>query len=53
MHVDATMMGENTGCPRQMGQTLTLMGALDVEHPQKAFVCVLSWTWHSMPMTAS
>lgn len=43
-----------TGCPRQTGHTW-LFGEAPYSflHRQKAFVCVLSCMWHSIPITAS
>ena len=43
------------GWPRQVGQTCVLGSALPgtLAQPQKALVAVLSWKWHSMPITAS
>jgi hypothetical protein len=44
--------GSDPGRPRQVGQTCVLGGAPNfVEHPQKSFVFVSSWTCTSRPMT--
>jgi len=45
---------QRTGCARQTGQTWVFGGApYSFGQPQKALLRVLSWMWHSMPMTAS
>ena len=43
-----------TGCPRHTGQ-ICVFGCAPYSflHRQKALVRVLSWIWHSMPITAS
>ena len=44
----------HTGCARQTGQTCVLGGApYSLGQLQKALVRVLSWMWHSIPITAS
>src|SRR3954468_333287 len=46
--------GSAPGSPRHTGQTFVFGGAPKVvEHPQKAFVAVRSWTWTSKPITTS
>ena len=48
--MDAT--GRDPGSPRQTPQTRVFGGAVvDGAQRQKALVGVLSWTWHSIPMT--
>ena len=49
------MTGSVPGRPRQTGQVREFGGAssMSVEQPQNIFEAVLSWTWISMPMTAS
>src|SRR5689334_16311496 len=45
--------GSAPGMPRQTGHTFVFGGAPNLlEHPQKIFVSVNSWTWTSSPMTA-
>jgi hypothetical protein len=46
--------GRAPGIPRQTGQTCEFGAAPKrVEHEQKIFVAVRSWTWTSRPITAS
>jgi len=55
-HFDGTFVqdGESAGRPRHTGQTLVFGGSPKrVEHPQKIFVRMRSWTWTSRPMTGS
>ena len=48
--MDAT--GRDPGSPRQTPQTRVFGGAVvDGAQRQKALVSVLSWTWHSTPIT--
>ena len=48
--MDAT--GRDPGSPRQTPQTRVFGGAVvDGAQRQKALVGVLSWTWHSIPIT--
>src|SRR5208337_1470920 len=46
--------GKAPGSPRQTGQTFVFGGSPKrVEHEQKIFEAVSSWTWTSSPMTGS
>ena len=48
--MDAT--GRDPGSPRQTPQTRVFGAAVvDGAQRQKALVAVLSWTWHSIPIT--
>ena len=44
--------GKEPGSPKQTPQTRVFGGAVvDGAQRQKALVVVLSWTWHSIPIT--
>ena len=50
----ALTTGSAPGSPRQVGHVWMFGGSLnDSLQPQNIFVCVLSWTWISRPMTGS
>src|SRR5438046_6872965 len=55
---NSTALAFNTGSapgnPRHTGHTFVFGGSPKrVEHPQKIFVAVSSWTWTSSPITGS